>query len=167
MSARSDDGTLALSFTLNGEARTLDTATTRTLADLLRDDMDMKGTRVACGRTVCGACTVLVDGTPRAACSTFAFQVDGREVRTIEGLEGADGTLDPVQAAFAAKSAFQCGFCTSGMILTARALLDEHPDPDRETIVDWISSGICRCTGYALIIEAVEDAARRMKEAAR
>ncbi|MWD26490.1 (2Fe-2S)-binding protein [Aquicoccus sp. SCR17] len=168
MTTLSENGKIDIAFTLNGQPVSRATTTSRTLSDLLRDDMDLKGTRVACGRTVCGACSVLVDGFPRAACSTFAFEVEGRSVTTIEGLEAEDGTLDPVQAAFAKKSAFQCGYCTSGMILLARALLAEHQRPDRETIREWISSNICRCTGYQLIIEAVEEAAETMagKEAA-
>jgi len=162
MTAVSLDGRLDVRFTLNGKSVSLTTTTNRVLADLLRDDLHLKGTKIACGRTVCGACNVLVDGTPRASCSTFAFEVDGCEVTTIEGLERPDG-LDPVQAAFARKSAFQCGFCTAGMIVLAKALLADNPDPDRETIRDWISSNICRCTGYQLIIEAVEDAAAAMR----
>ncbi|KAA2312411.1 (2Fe-2S)-binding protein [Pseudooceanicola sediminis] len=164
MSLISKDGALRVAFTLNGRETTVETVTSRVLSDLLRDDMNLKGTRVSCGRTVCGACSVLVDGFPRAACSTFAFEVEGRDVQTIEGVEAPDGTLDPVQAAFAAKSAFQCGFCTSGMILLAKSLLATHPDPDRATIIAWISSNICRCTGYELIVEAVQDAARAMRE---
>lgn len=152
--------TLDLAFTLNGAEVVRRIPTSRVLVDLLRDDLGLKGTRLACGRTVCGACTVLVDGVPRAACSTFAFEVEGAEVLTIEGLEEADGTLDPVQRAFSEMSAFQCGYCTSGMILLTRALLDAHPDPDRATITEWISSNICRCTGYGLILEAVVRAAR-------
>lgn len=167
MSLISQDGTLRVSFTLNGHAQTVDTVTTRVLSDLLRDDMNLKGTRVSCGRSVCGACSVLVDGFPRAACSTFAFELEGREVETIEGVEAADGALDPVQLAFAAKSAFQCGFCTSGMVLLAKSLLSVNPDPDRATIVAWISSNICRCTGYEVIIEAVQDAAKAIQEEAK
>ncbi|QPM90574.1 (2Fe-2S)-binding protein [Pseudooceanicola algae] len=163
MSLVSQDGNLKVSFTLNGRATTVQTTSTRVVSDLLRDDMNMKGTRVSCGRTVCGACSVLVDGFPRAACSTFTFELEGRDVQTIEGVEGSDGSLDPVQTAFARKSAFQCGFCTSGMILLAKSLLAAHPDPDRETIIAWISSNICRCTGYELIIEAVQDAAKAIK----
>lgn len=162
MTALSADGRISVRFTLNGKETEVATTTNRVLADLLRDDLDLKGTKVACGRTVCGACNVLIDGVPRASCSTFAFEVDGAEVTTIEGLSADDG-LDPVQAAFAKKSAFQCGFCTSGMIVLAKALLAENPSPDRETIKDWISSNICRCTGYQLIVEAIEEAARSMR----
>ncbi|MDQ0314459.1 (2Fe-2S)-binding protein [Amorphus orientalis] len=164
MTAVSLDGRLDVHFTLNGNPVSVATTTNRVLADLLRDDLYLKGTKIACGRTVCGACNVLVDGTPRASCSTFAFEVDGCAVTTIEGLESSEG-LDPVQAAFARKSAFQCGFCTSGMIVLAKGLLAENPDPDRATIKDWISSNVCRCTGYQLIIEAIEEAAAAMRTA--
>ena len=112
---------------------------------------------------MCGTCTVLIDGRPTAACANLAFEIDGTHVRTIEGLEDADGNLDPIQEAFADLSAFQCGYCTPGMIMLARALLDRDPDPDRATITRWVSSNICRCTGYQLIIEAIEEAARRQK----
>ena len=119
-----------------------------------------------------GACTVLVDGVPRASCAVFAFEVEGSTVRTVEGLapdrspgQAEDGDLNPVQAAFADNSAFQCGFCTAGMILLTEAMLAREPDPDEATIRDWISSNICRCTGYSLILEAVRDAARRKREA--
>ena len=154
-----------LSFTLNGARVETATTTATTLADLLRDRRDGRGTRLACERAVCGACTVLIDDVPRASCSVFAFEVAGSAVRTVEGLAG-DGELSPVQAAFADNSAFQCGYCTAGMILLAEALLARNPDPDDATIRDWISSNICRCTGYSLILEAVRDAARRTRETA-
>ena len=160
------DPRLELSFTLNGIPVAMPTTTATTLAHLLRERRDGRGTRLACERAVCGACTVLVDGVPRASCSVFAFEVAGSDVRTIEGL-AEDGDLGPVQAAFADRSAFQCGFCTGGMILLAEALLSREPDPDDATIRDWMSSNICRCTGYALILEAVRDAAWRRREAAR
>lgn len=154
-----------LSFTLNGAPVETATATATALADLLRESRDGRGTKLACERAVCGACTVLVDGVPRASCSVFAFEVEGCDVRTVEGLT-ADGNLSPVQAAFADNAAFQCGFCTAGMILLTEALLARDPDPDDATIRDWLSSNICRCTGYSLILEAVRDAARRRREAA-
>jgi len=155
-----------LSFTLNGAPVEVATTTATTLADLLRERRDGRGTKLACERAVCGACTVLIDGLPRAGCSVFAFEVAGCEVVTVEGL-ATDGALSPVQAAFADNAAFQCGFCTAGMILLAEALLARDPDPDEATIRDWISSNICRCTGYGPILEAVGDAARRRREAAR
>lgn len=154
--------TVSLGFRLNATDMRCEVPTSLMLSDLLRDRFALQGTRIACGRTVCGACTVLIDGCPTAACSTFAFEVDGADVVTIEGLESPDGALHPVQEAFAAYSAFQCGYCTSGMILLATALLQHHPQPDRATVVDWISSNICRCMSYTLILEAVEDAARRL-----
>ena len=159
-----------LSFILNGAPVETATTTATTLADLLRAGRDGGGTRLACERAVCGACTVLVDDVPRASCSVFAFEVEGCAVQTVEGLtpdrspgQAADGELSPVQAAFADNSAFQCGFCTAGMILLTEALLARDPDPDDATIRDWIGSNICRCTGYSLILEAVRDAARRKR----
>lgn len=160
------DPRFELRFTLNGAPVDTATATSTTLADLLREGRDGRGTKLACERAVCGACTVLVDDVPRASCSVFAFEVEGRAVRTVEGL-AEDGELSPVQAAFADNSAFQCGFCTAGMILLTEALLARDPDPADATIRDWIGSNICRCTGYGLILEAVRDAARRKREAAR
>ena len=165
---------LDLSFTLNGTPVSIPTTTAATLADLLRERRDGRGTKLSCERAVCGACTVLIDGVPRASCAVFAFEVEGSAVRTVEGLapdrspgQAADGDLSPVQAAFADNAAFQCGFCTAGMILLTEAMLARDPDPDEAAIRDWISSNICRCTGYSLILEAVRDAARRMREAAR
>ena len=156
---------VALRFVLNGADLALQVPVERTLADLLRDDLRLTGTKIGCSRGVCGACVALIDGEPVASCSTFAFQVDGREVVTIEGL-AHDGTLHAIQQAFVDRSAFQCGYCTAGMVLLTKALLDRHPNPDRATIVEWISSNVCRCTGYALIIEAVEDAAGRLRAGA-
>jgi len=155
---------LKLAFTLDGRPVEIETATSTSLADLLRESFGRTGTKISCSRAVCGACTVLVDGRPTASCATFAFEVEGAVVRTVEGLAQGE-TLDPVQAAFADLSAFQCGYCTSGMIMLATALLDSQPDPSRETIVEWISSNICRCTGYTLIIEAIQEAARRRNAA--
>jgi aerobic carbon-monoxide dehydrogenase small subunit len=157
--------TIPLRFMLNGKPVERNVSANRLLADLLRDDLGCSGTKVGCSRGVCGACTSLVDGRPVASCSTFAFQVEGCGVTSIEGL-ARDGTLHPIQQAFVHHAAFQCGYCTAGMILLTKALLDHEPDPDRETIVEWISSNVCRCTGYALIIEAVQDAAARLRAGA-
>ena len=153
-----------LRFVLNGKEEARLVPVERTLADFLHDDLLLPGTKLGCSRGACGACVALVDGKPLASCSAFAFQVDGCDVRTIEGL-AQNGKLHAVQQAFIERSAFQCGYCTGGMVLLATALLEHHPEPDRATIVEWISSNICRCTGYALIIEAVELAARRLREA--
>ena len=155
-----------IALTLNGRAVSARVAPEAMLADFIRDECGLTGTKIGCDQATCGACTVLVDGAPAAACSTFAWQADGAAVTTIECL-AADGALDPVQEAFKAKSAFQCGYCTPGMILLAKSLLARNPAPDRATIRDWLSANVCRCTGYQMIVEAVEDAARRIQEAAR
>jgi carbon-monoxide dehydrogenase small subunit len=126
------------------------------LIDVLRGDLGLKGAKIGCDRGVCGACTVLVNGDPVAACSTFAWRADGARIVTIEGLAGQDGELDPMQQAFREAGALQCGYCTPGMILLAKALLDRNPNPDRTEITDWMGANICRCTGYKMIIDAVE-----------
>ena len=156
---------IAVEFELNGESRYDIVAPHSVLVDYLRDTCGLKGAKIGCARGVCGACTVLIDGRPVAACSAFTFQVDGAAVTTIEGL-ARDGRLDPVQQAFVDNAALQCGYCTAGMVLLVKAMLARHPDPDRATIVDWLSSNVCRCTGYAQIIAAVEDAVRRVNGAA-
>jgi carbon-monoxide dehydrogenase small subunit len=145
-----------ITVTLNGEATQLAGATNTTLADALRD-RGLKGTKISCDQGVCGACTVLVDGVPTAACMTFLFMVNGKRVETIEGLS-KDGRLHPVQQAFVDCSAFQCGFCTPGMVMLVKGMFDAVPDPDHETVTRWLSTNICRCTGYAPIFRAVERA---------
>ena len=147
---------VAISFRLNGEARTDTVPASLMLVDYLHERFDLRGARIGCSRGACGACTVLLDGMPVAGCSVFAFQLDGKALTTIEGLARPDGTLDRVQQAFVDHAAFQCGYCTSGMILLVTAMLAHEAAPTRETVVDWISSNICRCTGYAQIIAAVE-----------
>jgi carbon-monoxide dehydrogenase small subunit len=151
--------TVTVVLTVDGARSTVDVATNEMLIDVLRDRLDLTGVKQGCDQAVCGACTVLVDGRPTAACSTFAWRADGAEVRTIEGL-AASGALDTVQQAFAETGALQCGYCTPGMIMLATALLAREANPDRATIQDWMAANICRCTGYAMIIEAVEAAAR-------
>jgi carbon-monoxide dehydrogenase small subunit len=155
-------GRIALALRINGRAVSCEVAPNRVLADLLRDDEGLTGTKIGCDQGVCGACTVLADGQPLAACTTFAWQAEGKDIVTIEGL-ARDGALHPVQAAFKERSAFQCGYCTPGMILLAAALLRANPDPSRAEVTAWMSANICRCTGYLTIIEAVEDAARRAR----
>ena len=118
-----------------------------------------------CDQAVCGACTVLLDGQPVAACSTFAFMAEGAEITTIEGLAARD-RLDPVQQAFLETGAVQCGFCTAGLVLSVHALLRRIPDPDDATIAHWLEAHVCRCTGYAAILDAVRLAARRMMQVA-
>ena len=151
--------TVSITCTVNGEPVAAEVPTSATLADFIREACGLTGAKIACGHAVCGACTIHLDGVPVSSCSAYAFEADGSEIRTVEGLEDADGELDPVQAAFADLSAFQCGYCTSGMIMLTRALLDRDPNPSGETIRKWLSSNICRCTGYELIAEAVAKAA--------
>jgi aerobic-type carbon monoxide dehydrogenase small subunit (CoxS/CutS family) len=120
--------------------------------------LGLVGTKLSCDTEVCGACTVLLDGRPVSSCTTLAIEADGRTVDTIEGL--AAGTrLHPLQVAFIDRFAFQCGYCTPGMIMAAKALLDEHPHPDRAQVERWMEGNLCRCTGYESIVEAVLDAA--------
>jgi carbon-monoxide dehydrogenase small subunit len=146
-------------FELNGSPERHSVPTSTTVLDLLRNSCGKQGVRASCERSVCGACTVLVDDLPVAACSTFAFDIDGARVETVEGLAAQDGTLSAQQEAFRECGGFQCGFCTSGMLMVTTALLRQNPQPDREEIRDWISSNTCRCTGYEMILESVERAA--------
>lgn len=149
--------------TVNGTTLSRSIPNRTTLAAFLRDDLGLTGTKVSCGLQVCGVCTVLVDGRPISSCTYLALDVDGCEVTTIEGL--ADGeTLHPVQQAFVDHFALQCGFCTPGFVLMAKALLDRVPDPTHEQVVDQLNGSICRCTGYRPMVAAVLDAAERMRE---
>jgi aerobic-type carbon monoxide dehydrogenase small subunit (CoxS/CutS family) len=148
---------------INGREQTLQIDNADLLLDVLRE-LGLRGAKPSCEMEVCGACTVQLDGLPVSACTTLAAEIDGREVETIEHLD-ADGTLHPVQEAFLRHSALQCGFCTPGMVMTAKALLEQDPDPSREDVVHWLEGSICRCTGYATIIDAVLDAAEVMRRA--
>ena len=153
-----------LTFTLNGERRAADVEPRLLLAHLLRQGFRLTGTHTGCDTTNCGACTVLVDGTPVKSCTMLAVQADGSAVTTIEGL-ATDGQLHVVQQAFWDKHGLQCGFCTPGMMLSARALLDREPDPSEEDVRWALSGNLCRCTGYQNIVKAVLWADR--KEAGR
>ena len=150
--------TIEIAVTINRRTHRLTVPPRRVLADVLREDLQLLGCKIGCDQAVCGACTVLVDDMPVTACTTFAFELDGKAVTTIEGLAEGGG-LDPVQRAFLEHSAFQCGFCTSGMILSVKALLARHPEPDDALIRQWLNANICRCTGYQMIVEAVRAAA--------
>jgi aerobic-type carbon monoxide dehydrogenase small subunit (CoxS/CutS family) len=152
---------ITVSVTLNGQPRQFAISPGDVLADVLREACGLTGCKVGCDQGVCGACTVLANGKPIAACATFMFAIDGQAITTIEGLASDDGP-HPVQQAFLACGAFQCGFCTPGMILSAVALLAEHPDPDDSTIRAWLGGNLCRCTGYNPIVAAVRAAARRL-----
>jgi carbon-monoxide dehydrogenase small subunit len=150
---------MEITLTVNGVERTAEVGATTTLVELLRGSLGLTGTKVGCGRGECGACTVLLDGRPVNSCIVFAAQCVGRDVLTIEGL-GCGGELHRVQQAFVEAGAVQCGFCTPGMVLSAYSLLRDNLHPSREDIVDAIAGNLCRCTGYAKIIEAVERASR-------
>ncbi len=156
-----ETNSLPFAMTVNGAPWQGEAPAALMLADLLRDELRLTGVKIACDQAVCGACTVLVDGVPTAACTTFAFMADGADVETIEGLADS-GELSAVQAAFKYNSAFQCGYCTPGLIILTTALLRDDPAPARATIREWLSANICRCTGYLMVIEAVEDAAARL-----
>ena len=143
---------------VNGQARDVTIETRETLADVLRDRLGLTGLKVSCDAQVCGACTVLVDGLPVSGCTFLAIDADGKRVRTVEGLAD-DGQLSPLQQAFIDAAAFQCGFCTPGMLMAATALLEDQPDPSRAEVIHGLEGNLCRCTGYEPIVEAVLAAA--------
>lgn len=151
-----------INLRVNGEVHTLLVAPHLTLLEVLREELHLTGAKESCGRGACGACTVLLDGEPVRSCLLLAAEAEGRQVTTIEGL-GRQGALHPIQEAFVAHHAVQCGFCTPGMVLTAKALLDKTPDPTDEEIRLALSGNICRCTGYAKIVEAVKAASDKGK----
>jgi carbon-monoxide dehydrogenase small subunit len=143
-----------LKLHVNGEDREVLTETRKTLLEVLREDLSLTGTKRACDLGTCGACTVLINGKPHLSCLTLAVDAQGKKILTIEGL-AHEGKLHPLQKAFAEKGAIQCGFCTPGMILTAKAFLDEHPHPEEGEVKKAISGNLCRCTGYVKILEAI------------
>ena len=152
-----------ITLRVNGETHTVAAAPHHTLLEVLREELGLTGTKHGCELGECGACTVLVDGTPILACLTLPEQVDTANVTTVEGMaNGAD--LDPIQIAFAEQGAAQCGYCTPGMMLTAKALLAENTAPTRDEIAHAISGNLCRCTGYTAIYEAIEQAAQQMRD---
>jgi len=153
----------AVSFTLNGTPTTVTADERRLLLWVLRDDLGLTGTKNGCGAGECGACTVLLDGEPVNSCLVLAHEAEGRKVLTIEGLSRGD-VLHPVQEAFVEEGAIQCGYCTPGMVLTAKALLDKNPSPSRQEILDGLKGNLCRCTGYVKILEAVETAQCLLEE---
>ena len=146
---------------VNGTEHSADVEPRMLLVHLLREVLGLTGTHVGCDTTSCGACTVLLDGTPVKSCTMFAVQADGREVTTVEGLK-QDGQLHPIQAAFKEEHGLQCGFCTPGMMLTGVALLKENASPSDEEVRWAISGNICRCTGYMNIVKAIQTAGRSM-----
>lgn len=151
-------------FKLNGETVSVEEKPGEILLDLLRERLELTGTKGACREGECGACTVLMDGEPVNSCMVLAAQAAGHEITTIEGLATDDGGLDPVQQAFLDTGAVQCGFCTPGMVLAAKALLRKCSHPTREQAAEALSGNICRCTGYVKIIDAVMAAAKALDE---
>ena len=150
--------TVDVALDINGTSRTLAIEPRETLAEVLRERLALTGTKVSCDAQVCGACTVLVDGLAVSACTYLAVDADGRAVRTVEGL-ATDRELAPIQQAFIDHAGFQCGFCTPGMLMAATALLEEDPSPTREAVIHGLEGNLCRCTGYAHIVDAVLAAA--------
>jgi carbon-monoxide dehydrogenase small subunit len=155
----------SITVTVNGEKRSAEVEPRLLLVHFLREHLRLTGTHIGCDTSHCGACTVLVDGTPVKSCTMLAVQADGQQVTTVEAL-AAGGTLHPIQAAFKQEHGLQCGFCTPGMMLTSIALLQDKPDPTDDEIRWALSGNICRCTGYMNIVKAVKSAAAQMKASA-
>ncbi|HEX9419808.1 MAG TPA: (2Fe-2S)-binding protein [Methylomirabilota bacterium] len=155
----------AVRLTVNGAERQARVIPRLLLADLLREEFGLTGTHLGCEHGACGACTVLVDGEPVRSCLLFAVQADECRVDTVEGLAGADGALHPLQEAFRARHALQCGFCTPGMLMTLTAYLRERPSPTEADIREILSGNLCRCTGYQNIVQAGLDAAAALRAA--
>jgi carbon-monoxide dehydrogenase small subunit len=148
-----------IKLTVNGEVYELLVEPNELLLDVLRNRLDLTGTKEGCGTGDCGACTVIVDGKSVNSCLMLAIEADGKEILTIEGL-AKNGELDPIQKAFVNEGAIQCGFCTPGVVLSAKSLLDENPHPTEEEIKIWIAGNLCRCTGYVKIIKAIQVASQ-------
>ncbi len=153
---------LQIKLKVNGKEQELMVRPNETLLELVRNRLGLTGTKQSCDMEVCGACTVLLDGKPVSSCTTLAFEARNREITTIEGL-ASSVRLHPIQKAFLEKGGFQCGFCTPGMILTAKALLEENPNPTEEEIREYMHGNLCRCTGYEMIVESVLAAAAKMR----
>ena len=145
---------------VNGELFKMQIEPRRTLLEVLRENLGFTGVKESCNKGDCGACTVLVDGKPVLSCLALAIEVQGKDILTVEGLADEDGTLHPIQQAFVDHGALQCGFCTPGMIMSAKALLDRNPSPTEDEIKEGISGNLCRCTGYIKIVEAIDAAAK-------
>lgn len=153
-----------VTLSINGQPYTADVEPRLLLVHFIREVAGLTGTHIGCDTTSCGACTVLVDGTPAKSCTLLAVQVDGAKISTVEGLE-TDGQLHPIQAGFAEEHGLQCGYCTPGMMMTAVALLQHNPDPSEGEIRRAISGNLCRCTGYVNIVKSIQSAANKQREA--
>ena len=150
--------------TINGDSHELLCDPTQTLLDVLRDELDMTGTKEGCGTGDCGACSVTMDGVLVCSCLVMGIEANGKSIETIEGMAEGD-TLHPLQQKFIDHVALQCGICTPGLLVASKALLEENPDPSEEEIRYWLAGNLCRCTGYHKVVEAVQDAAREMRGA--
>jgi carbon-monoxide dehydrogenase small subunit len=153
----------AVRVSVNGKDRSEDVEPRLLLVDFLRDALGLTGTHVGCDTTNCGACTILLDGRSVKSCTIFAVQVNGREITTIEGMQGPDGALHPIQRAFWENHGLQCGYCTPGMVMQAAWLLRENPDPTDEEIRLGISGNLCRCTGYQNIVKSIQEASKALR----
>lgn len=149
---------MKITFTINGTEHTEDVEPRRLLVDFIRSQLKLTGTHVGCDTTSCGVCTVLVDGTPIKSCTMFAVQVDGRSIKTVEGLK-ENGQLHPIQVAFKEEHGLQCGYCTPAMMLVGSKLIEDNPNPTEEEVRWAISGNLCRCTGYINIVKAIQSAA--------
>ena len=156
----SKDDPVQVNFTCNGRDISVEVPVDMRAIDLLRDVLGLTGTKEGCGKGECGACTIIVDGKTVNSCLIYAPKLEGTAVVTIEGIEKSNGSLDPIQQAFLDEGAVQCGFCTPGMVVSTKALLDENPDPAVEEIEEALSGNFCRCTGYGKIVSAVRRAAK-------
>jgi len=152
-----------ITVTINGQARTSEVEPRTLLVDYIRFDDQLTGTHIGCDTTSCGACTVLVDGVPMKSCTMFAVQANGTSITTVEGLKQG-GELDPIQSSFKENHGLQCGFCTPGMMLVGKALLEENPNPSDDDVRWAISGNICRCTGYTNIVKSIQAAGLEMQE---
>lgn len=157
-----EDGKLSLSLRVNGQAHRVKARPHHTLLQVLRDQLKLFGAREGCGVGMCGSCTVLLDGKPASSCLLLAPLAEGREILTIEGMEGPGGELHVIQQAYVDHTAFQCSYCTPGFILTTKALLDENPRPTEEQAREYLSGNLCRCGSYVKIMDAVMDASGRL-----
>jgi len=155
--------TLPITLTVNGEEHSLEVEPRTLLVHLIREDLNLTGTHIGCDTTSCGACTVIMDGKAVKSCTVFAVQANGRSIETIEGV--ANGELHPLQEGFWEQHGLQCGYCTPGMIMSAKAFLERNPDPTDDEVRWAISGNLCRCTGYVKIVEAIQYAAKKLREA--
>jgi carbon-monoxide dehydrogenase small subunit len=156
---------LDLTLTINGRAHNIRVEPRKTLVDAIREDCGLTGTHIGCEHGVCGACTVILDGEPVRSCLMFAVQAQGKQIRTVEGL-AQNGAMHPLQRAFMAHHALQCGFCTPGFLMLAQATLERRPDIGDEELIDVLSSNLCRCTGYHAIVKAVQAVRDEMRKTA-